>query len=53
MHDRMQAVYVHGMDWIERMEGGSSYLTAMGDFGIKDNSGEHNALTRALLNMRQ
>ncbi|QFT99260.1 hypothetical protein FIU85_18235 [Roseovarius sp. THAF8] len=53
MHDRMQAVYVHGMDWIERMEGGSSYLTAMGDFGIKDNSGEHDALTRALLNMRQ
>lgn len=53
MHDRMQTVHAYGMEWIESTEGGSSYLTAMGDFGSRSNSGEHNALTRALLNLRQ
>ena len=54
MHDRMQDVYAYGVDWLESTEAGSSYLTAMSNLGGGNgNSGEHNAITRALLNLRQ
>ena len=54
MHDRMQETYAYGVDWLESTETGSSYLTAMSDLGggIGSNQ-EQNAITRALLNLRQ
>ena len=54
VHDRMQGAYALGKVWLEKAEGSGGYLTAMGDFGsIGGNKGEHNAITRALLDLRQ
>ncbi|MFN3208115.1 MAG: hypothetical protein ACE369_03780 [Roseovarius sp.] len=53
VHDRMQAAYVYGMDWLKSTETGGGYLTAMGDFSGLGNQPEHNAITRALLKLRQ
>ncbi|MGK7653582.1 hypothetical protein ACSQ76_14520 [Roseovarius sp. B08] len=53
MHDRMQDAYAYGVDWLESTETGSSYLTAMGGLSGGGDSGEHDAITRALLNLRQ
>ncbi len=52
VHDGMQQAHGFVVEWLEDSESGG-YLSAMGGFDVGGNTSEHNAITRALLKMRQ
>lgn len=52
-HDRMQASVAIAADWLAQTDGAGGYVTAMSGLSGHQPEGGANALTKALLDLRQ